>query len=194
MGDGKLKRLTAHQLMIIAQRKPVFEHAQALTGVPWQAIAAVWYRESFSVTPPKTPGGPFQFDPVPPRARLNELLKSYTKLDENERAALIGKGVNDFQAGTVFCACWLRHQSKANLSVDHSDAAIKDAFYGYNGRAWGANPDNSPYVANESDLKHDDMIIRGTIPDGHGGRKRIETIDGRPGAFAVYRQLIDSKI
>ena len=64
-----------------------------------------------------------------------------------------------------------------------------DAFYGYNGRAWGPLPTNSPYVMNNFDAQHMNMVIRGSIPDGHGGRKWIDNIDLRPGAFTVYKQL-----
>lgn len=42
---------------------------------------------------------------------------------------------------------------------------------------------------NGLDEAHKDMVLRGTVPDGKGGRKRIEIVDKRPGAFTVYKQL-----
>lgn len=192
---SNLKRLSPKEVQRIVSLKDVFTRAQFLTGVAWQAVAAVWYRESFSISPPKTPGGPFQFDPEPTDSLKRELLIAFCpSLTEVEREALVKKGVNDFAAGAIFAACWLRRKSGPNLSKDHSDAAIADAFYGYNGRAWGRNPLNSPYVANELDEAHKGMIIRGTIPDGKGGRIHIENVDARPGALTVYKQLVELNV
>lgn len=189
-----LARLNQSELDRIKKAKPIFQAVEAITGVPWQAVAAVWYRESFSVSPPDTPGGQFQFDPVPPPEKLRKYLKVFTKLSDEEANKLIAAGVNKFQSAAVFAACHMRWVSHYNLATDHSDEAMKDAFYGYNGRVFGPRPEASNYVINEFDAKHDDMMIRGTIPDGHGGRKWIRTTDHRPGAFTVYRQLIDSKL
>jgi hypothetical protein len=181
-------RLTDRQIDRIRQVKHVFEKAQNLTGVPWQAIAAVWYRESFSVTPPKTPGGPFQFDPVLNPVTQRTLLKRFTQLSDAEIERYVNKGCNDFEAGALYAACWLRLKTKPVITPDVSDDVIKDAFYGYNGRAYGS-ADRSPYVMSGFDDKHTDMVLRGTIPDGKGGRKRVEIVDKRPGAFTVYKQL-----
>lgn len=181
-------RLTDRQIDRIRQVKHVFEKAQKLTGVPWQAIAAVWYRESFSVTPPKTPGGSFQFDPIPSAQRLRGLLKQFTSLNNSQIEDYVFRGVNNFETGAVFAACWLRLKTGPVITPNASDDVIKDAFYGYNGRAYGS-ADKSPYVMNGFDDKHKDMVLRGTIPDGQGGRKRVEIVDKRPGAFTVYKQL-----
>lgn len=181
-------RLTDRQIDRIRQVKHVFEKAQTLTGVPWQAIAAVWYRESFSVTPPKTPGGPFQFDPVLNPVTQRMLLKRFTQLSDAEIEHYVNKGCNDFEAGAIYAACWLRLKTKPVITSDVSDDLIKDAFYGYNGRAYGS-ADRSPYVMNGFDSKHKEMVLRGTIPDGKGGRKLVEIVDKRPGAFTVYKQL-----
>lgn len=183
-----LLKLSDAQLERIRQVKHVFEKVEKLTRVPWQAIAAVWYRESFSVTPPKTPGGPFQFDPVLQPATIRNLLKFFTHLPAHEIEHYARKGVNDFETGALCAACWLRLKTKPIITPTVSDDVIKDALYGYNGRAYGS-ANNSPYVMNGFDEKHMDMMLRGTIPDGKGGRKRIEIIDKRPGAFTVYKQL-----
>ncbi len=185
---SQLPRLSDAQIERIRQVKHVFEKVEKLTGVPWQAVAAVWYRESFSVTSPKTPGGPFQFDPVLQPVTIHNLLKFFTKLSEFEIQQAVRKGVNDFETGALCAACWLRLKTKPVITPNVSDEVIKDAFYGYNGRAYG-NADQSPYVMNGFDEKHRDMVLRGTIPDGKGGRKRVEFVDRRPGAFTVYKQL-----
>lgn len=190
-------KLTPSQINKIKTVKPILLKAQQLTGVPWQAIAAVWYRESFSIAPPKTPGGPFQFDPIPAVAIIEGLLRTFVPLFP---ALLVEYAesmvVNDFEKAAVLAACWLRYKSKYPLAKDHSDRALKDAFYGYNGRAWGPHPESSPYVYNNFDSKHMNMVIRGSIPDPKSktGRRFISTIDKRPGAFTVYRQLINEKV
>lgn len=185
------KSLTDKEVQRIVAQKPVFQRAQQLVGVPWQAMAAIWYRESFSIAPPKTPGGPFQFDPPNPSPKiLTASLKRYIKsLSDPEIQLIVNGGVNDFHSACVLSACHLRDKAKFVLATDHSDMAIKDAFYRYNGRAWGPHPENSPYVMNNFDEAHLNMRIRGTVPDGKGGKTWIDTIDLQPGAFTVYKQL-----
>ena len=185
-------QLTQKEIDHIILEKSVFVRAESLVHVPWQAMAAIWYRESFSVTPPKTPGGPFQFDPPnPPRSQLKASLKRYiTALHESDIQQIVNDGVNVFSSACILAACHLRDKAKFVLANDHSDTAIKDAFYGYNGRAWGPHPENSPYVMNNFDTAHLNMRIRGTVPDGNGGKKWIDTVDMQPGAFTVYKQLL----
>jgi hypothetical protein len=187
--------LNQKEIQHILIEKPVFLRAQKLVKVPWQAMAAIWYRESFSVTPPKTPGGPFQFDPPnPSRSALKASLKRYIKdLADSELQQIVNGGVNDFHSACILAACHLRDKAKFVLADDHSDTAIKDAFYGYNGRAWGPHPENSPYVMNNFDAAHMNMRIRGTVPDGKSGKKWIDTIDMQPGAFTIYKQLVALK-
>jgi hypothetical protein len=194
--------LNPEQVKKIVSVKNILERAQHFTDVPWQAVAAVWYRESFSIASPITPGGPFQFDPRPPVLILGDWLVVYAGLNPDSKSDsiimhnLCTGGVNDFACAAIFAACWLCHQCRYSLKIDHSDVAIKDAFYGYNGRAWGPHPESSPYVYNNFDLLHTNMTIRGSIPDPHSktGRRFISMIDRRPGAFTVYRQLIDEKV
>lgn len=166
----------------------ILKQIQQLTGVPWQAMAGIWFRESFSIAPPKTPGGPWQFDPIPPRSAMNTLLERFALLSYSDRMAILDKGVNDFFAGGVMAACFLRTKTHSVITPKASEAVIKDALYGYNGRKYGS-ADQSPYVMNGFDQAHWQMHLRGTIPDGKGGRKWVDIIDKRPGAFTVYRQL-----
>lgn len=188
-------QLTQAQVDKILKLKPHFLKAQEAAGVPWQAVAAIWMRESGSVAPPKTPGGPFQFDPAPPAAALKSLLRQFTKLSAAEIEQIAKKGVNDFAGSAILAACFLRTKTKPILSVNAPDEVILDALWGYNGKvqksAW-----HSPYCVNGYDDAHMNMVIRGTLPDGKGGRKPVldrntgkPPLDKRPGTFTMYKQL-----
>lgn len=167
---------------------PTLKQIQGATHVPWQMLAGVWYRESFSVTPPKTPGGPWQFDPIPEEATLKSWLFKYTNLTVEEQEAYLHLGVSDFAHGGMFAACLLQAKVKGKLLTNSRDDLVKDALWGYNGRAYGS-ADKSPYVMCGYDAAHYPMRLRGTIPDGKGGRKKIDIEDRRPGAFTIYKQL-----
>ena len=190
-----LVRLTATQIKKIKDNKATFQKAQDLTGVPWQAVAALWFRESFSVAPPDRVGGQFQFDPPLTAVQMRLLLTKFTKLDAAGRDAIITAGQEHFASAAVLAACFLRNKAKAILSQDHSDEAIKDAFYGYNGRKYGG-VDKSPYVMSQYSEAFANMRIRGTVPDKKNPKIKVwvDTPDNRPGAFTVYRQLVDAKV
>lgn len=181
--------LTKQQLDYIFDFKHVFLKVQDATGVPWEAVAGIWTRESFSVASPRTPGGPFQFDPPLDFEAIAKLLHQYTNLDAATITAMSKKGINDFETAAYCCACWLRKNCKPVLKPASPDADIRDAIYGYNGRSYGS-VFNSPYVMNGFDEQHKDMHLRGTIPiPGSDRRKQIDIIDKRPGAFTVYKML-----
>ncbi|MBA3993401.1 MAG: hypothetical protein C0469_07725 [Cyanobacteria bacterium DS2.3.42] len=192
-----LKRLTQSEINKIAAQKPIFQRAQDLTGVPWRAIATIWYRETFSVAPPThRVGGQFQFDPPPSDESLMYLLHNYTKVPTMaEKEALVKSGIEYFTSAAIFAACWLRHKSKFVLTIAATDEHIKDAFYGYNGRAY-KDADHSPYVMNYFDEDHYEMRIYGTVRDAKGNNIRLKDKDGKDGvpnkqigAFVVYKQL-----
>jgi hypothetical protein len=109
---GCILALSDKEIERVIKASAVTKRAQELTQVPWEVIAAIWYRESFSMAPQKTPGGPFQFDPVPTPQVLKNLLRRFTTLADHEGEHFIRKGVDDFEAGAVFAACWLRRKSK----------------------------------------------------------------------------------
>lgn len=188
-------QLNASQVAKIKSQLPVFKTVEDATGVPWEMVAACWFRESLSVTPPKTPGGPFQFDPAPSESTIRMLLENYCvkEVTQELKDHIVEAGVNVFESAALLCACWLRHKVKPVITPDAPDDVVKDAFWGYNGRAYGS-ADKSPYVMNGYSSRHmgpdgRGMVLRGSIPDGHGGRRQIVTTDGRPGAFTVYKQL-----
>lgn len=168
----------------------MFEYVQLVTGVPWEALAAVWYRESYSVALPKRPGGCFQFDP--PTRTLEwkaEMLRRFTiGLTEKQREKLIATFGKDFTGDAIWAACVMRNNCKPVITPRASDAVVKDALYGYNGRAYGG-VDRSPYVMNGFDAAHDDMRVKGTVRRADGSNEWVDVVDQKCGAFVVYKQL-----
>jgi len=110
--------LDASEIQHILVEKSIFLQAEKYSGVPWQAMAAIWYRESFSTAPPKTPGGQFQFDPPDPAISfLKALLVQYTTdLSADEIQVIANQGVNNFSSACVLAACHLRQVAKFNLA------------------------------------------------------------------------------
>lgn len=186
-------RLAPAQLLKLRSQQSHFEKVESCTGVPWEALAAIWYRESMSVASPVTLGGPFQFDPPPPPAHLLGLLHRFApSLTDKEKHDLVSKGVNDFYAASYFAACHARAHCNPKITPNSPDEDIIDLFWGYNGKKFG-NPRKSFYVYNGFDNNHM-LRIKGTLPivDKAGkviGRKRIDKADPRAGAFVVYKQL-----
>lgn len=183
-----LLKLNPSEVKRVQNVYPTLKVIQNATDVPWQMLAAVWVRESFSISPPKTPGGPWQFDPPPSGNRIRYYLEEFTTLNQDQKLNVMKFGINNFFAGGVLAACHLQAKVDGRLTIDSVDDLIKYAFWAYNGKAYGA-ADKSPYVMNGFDAKHKDMRIIGTVPDGRGGRIKINNIDERPGAFVVYTQL-----
>ncbi len=183
-------QLNPTEVQKVFVQRATLQRGENLVKVPWQALAAIWYRESFSTDSPAVAGGPFQFDPVPAPSQLQTMLQRYVEiLTANQIQELVNQGVEEFASACIFAACHLRDVCRYDLAVDKSDDAIKDAFYGYNGRAYGSSPNDSPYVMNNFDSAHSNMHIIGTLP-ANGGRIHVDTIDLRPGAFTVYKQLL----
>jgi hypothetical protein len=184
------KGLSVGQLEQIKKGLPTLKKIQTITGVPWEAMAGIWFREGLHMSAPKTPGGPWQFDPVPSPGVLRGLLDRFTALSADEKAELVRYGVNNFYSGGVFAACLFRLKTGPRVFPGCPDSTIKDAMWGYNGRAkYHGSADGSPYVMNGYDEKHWHMRLIGSVPIKGGGRKRVDFPDERPGAFTVYKQL-----
>ncbi len=181
--------LTKGQLEYLIGLKHVFVKAQDLTEVPWQLLAGIWTRESFSVAPPKTPGGPMQFDPPLSQPEIHELLYRFSKLKMDDIDLYVKKGANDFETAILCAACFLLKKMNNHIKTD---TEVMIAAWRYNGIV-GKDPTYSPYVYNGFDANHNGMHLVGTIPDGHGGRENINIVDHRPGAFTVYMQLVTMK-
>jgi hypothetical protein len=205
---GSLARLSDAELETIKANKAPLLAAQEVVKVPWQMLAAVWYREHGLTMG----NNPFQFDPPPTHQKIIGLLQSYTDYKPTRYS------IDDFPFAAILAACELRSKCRYPLVIvrafqppfpddfkigdtpsalkavqvitqNTSDEAVADAFYGYNGRAYGDNPLNSPYVANELDELHHNMHFR-----GEDNGKWIDIIDTRPGALVVYNQLIQQNV
>jgi hypothetical protein len=161
--------------------------AESITKIHWQAIAAVWFRESSW----QNIRNPFQFDPIPSWKFICSLVEEY--IEPVYLSEIKPMWLHDFPSAAIIAGCWLRHKCRYIIPPTNPDildeTIYADAFYGYNGRAFGADPLNSPYVANMLDSLHMDMHFRGTV-----NGKWIDIIDKRPGALTVYRQLIRESI
>ncbi len=169
----------------INKLKPDYVKAAEATKVPWQLLAAVHYREANNNPSQDLQagnpigGGGGQFANYPHGAP-----KSVEQSAEYAAEELI----SDAKSGVV----------KKPINVANPDPnAIKDALFGYNGRAsvyadqaaaLGFNKntqpfEGSPYVMNNADGKHKNMKI---ITHDFGG---LDGVDSRFGAFVIYSKL-----
>lgn len=181
----------------INNNKSVYKEAASKTGVPWELIAAVHYRETNNSTfNPYNGQGLFQL------YTLNQTEGLYFQAGETTRA--------EFLEQTILAANFL--QSKATnvytttpiitarkLRSDETDLnLIKNTLFSYNGRATayanqaaklGYNKtthpfEGSPYVMNQFDC---DRLAMGIIQ--YDGSSTISIEDPRMGAFTLYAKL-----
>lgn len=162
------------------------------TGVPWEMLAAIHYRETnFSHTNPSNGQGVFQFvngdgGPYPAGAVSDAEFIRQLKFMANK---LQGDYVNRGSAPRE------RRQLVAN---EQNVAIVKDTLFSYNGRAavytnqaghFGYNPttqpyEGSPYVMNRFDCPRARM---GIVTRDYGAG--IDGADARYGAFTVFARL-----
>lgn len=161
-------RLTEREMEKILANYPVYKKAADRAGIPWQMLAAVHFRESSLSTVTRPFGGPFQFTPP------------------------LRQGEERFEIGASLAASFLQNKSGGRLTSETTNPEIiKDAFWGYNGRAYGS-AENSPYVMSHSDESHRNMRIRGTVLGRNGERIRVDTVDKRVGAYPYYLELMQA--
>lgn len=159
------------------QNMATYKAAAAENGVPWEMIAALHYREhTFGRSDPNGEG-PFQ------------LTTYYNQIQSGNPPTYKGKPVTmaeirDFGTSARLAADILKQKTGGGLSASPSDATVKDAFWGYNGRAYGS-ADRSPYVMNNFDDQHKRMRISGFVR----GVGQISATDTKDGAFTVYYLL-----
>lgn len=177
------KGLPVFKIRRIQEAYPVFKDVQKATNVPWWALAAVWMRETGRFKYTGNSGGPFQFDPPPSSEARRSMLAEYTDLPDEKINEIVGKGVMDFKAAAMLAAAFLQHKMGGTITLDSGDDEIKEAFWRYNGTAYGG-PEYSPYVMNFYSSSHKEMRIVGTIEG-----KPVNVIDQNPGAYTMYCQL-----
>jgi hypothetical protein len=171
----------------IEKLQPEYEKASKATGVPWQLLAAIHYREANnSPTQDLQAGNPIGG----PYAQSSTDYIKYGHPDSIEQSAEIAaKHLIASATGGIV-------KKPINTSSPDSEA-IKDVLFSYNGRAsayaqqaasLGFDPvkqpyEGSPYVMNNFDSVHKDMKI---ITIDHGAP---DAVDSRFGAFTVYARL-----
>lgn len=186
--------LTEVQLEKVRTNIDTYKWAANAVSIPWEMLPAVHFRErNLDILP-----NPYQFDPASrwTSSWIHDLLMHYSSLHEADIVKLASAGINDFKTASLCAAAWLVKGCPMRLDMSHTaDNVIKEAFYSYNGRAYGS-ANNSPYVMNGFDEKHYPMLIVGSVEDPHSPtkRKKISTEDRRPGAFVVYKQLQSLKL
>lgn len=165
--------------------KPVYQKVEAATKVPWQLIAAVHYREANNDPTKDLQSGNPIGGPYP--AYASYPYGKPTTIDDSALFAakqLIAEASN----GVV---------KKSILMPNPDMETIKDALFGYNGRAAAyatqaatlgfsatSQPyEGSPYVMNNYDKVHTNMKII-TVDFG-----APDAVDTRLGAFTVYAKL-----
>jgi hypothetical protein len=179
--------LPADIIANIKKLQPDYQKAGQATGVPWQLLAAIHYRESNNnpnsdLQAGNPIGGPYT------QSSTDYTRYGYPRTME-ESAEIAAKHLIASAKGGVV---------KLPINVASPDAdAIKDTLYSYNGRAsqyaqqaedLGFDPtkqpyEGSPYVMNNYDELHKNMKI---ITTDHGP---LDGIDTRFGAFTVYARL-----
>jgi hypothetical protein len=171
----------------INKLQSVYQQAAQATGVPWQLLAAVHYREAGNspnqdLQAGNPIGGPY-----------NAFSGDYTTYGHpktlEESAEIAAKHLIASANGGIV---------NKPINVDAPDPeAIKDVLFSYNGRAeayaqqaatLGFDPktqpyEGSPYVMNNFDQVHRNMKI---ITHDFGG---LDGVDTRFGAFTIYSKL-----
>lgn len=152
-----------------------------LTNIRPEVMCGIWYRESNF----KLINNPFQFDPPLPVSQQEEILNAYG-------ANHLTGAARDVALATGFLEhkCVIPNEIKG---LAPNQPILADAYYGYNGRAFGKAYENSPYVYNGYDDHHFPMTFIGTEPDPKNPKNRIKVTieDRRPGALVVYLQLMN---
>lgn len=171
----------------INKSKAAYIQASQATGVPWQLIAAVHYREASNnpaqdIQAGNPFGGPYKQESTDYGNGYPQNLEQSAEIAAKHLIAVSSSGV-----------------VKKPVNIPSPDPeAVKDTLYSYNGRAptyadqaarLGFNRDTQPYegsayVMNNFDSRHTGMMA---ISKDHGP---ADTIDSRLGAFTFYYRLI----
>lgn len=152
---------------------PTYMAASNQTGVPWQYLAAIDYRENNNNPDASMLGG----EPLGTKATDSNNTPQ-TKLE----SILIG--ISILKAKEPIYGV---DPTKSNLTVDQ----LKQMFVTYNRgtlyKAAGVDPDKSPYVMNNYDETHTNMMWPNNAAEPPAMRGLVEY--GRLGAFTVLSRL-----
>jgi hypothetical protein len=171
----------------INQSQSAYEQAAQATGVPWQVLAAIHYRENSNnpngdLQAGNPIGGPYTHSSTDyAKYGYPKSLEQSAEIAAKHLIATVGSGAVN---------------KPVNVPSPDSEG-LKDALYSYNGRAsayaqqaqdLGFNPqtqpyEGSPYVMNNFDQVHKNMKI---ITQDNGP---LDGIDTRFGAYTIYSKL-----
>lgn len=175
----------------VEKNKPFYLKTSKKTGVPWEMLAAIHYRETnFSHTNPYNKQGIFQFvngdgGPYPPGPVSDEnFQKQLDYMASRVQSDYVYRGSLDYTKRKL-------------LPNEPDDFRVQDTLFSYNGRAtvyanqakiFGFNSSTqpyqgSPYVMNMFDCARANM---GQITRDYGS---LDGIDSRYGAFTLYARL-----
>ena len=171
--DGTLSVVAKSPSLInlINQNMDIYRRAAAETNVPWEALAAIHYREA-TLDPGHSIGS-------------GEPLGGYNR----DQGRVVGSTLYET---AIFAGNHLQSKVGGHLTQDTTDGELlKDAFFGYNGRApsyarqatamgFDKPYEGSPYVMSNFDKRHTGM---GLIGIDHGP---IDKTDYRDGAYTVF--------
>lgn len=177
------------QITLINTNQPFYEEAAKEVGIPWQMIAVIHLRESGLGR--ENPGNG------------QGIYQDYAKSNGPYPAGPVDDA--EFTRQTKWAAAFLKNKASEPAKLATGDEGqVKDAFYGYNGRAgvyetqakalgFSNGYDGSPYVMNRADSKRDPKVN----PTGWGQIKSdggsIEyPANNGYGAFVIYQALAGS--
>ncbi len=182
----------------IDQHRQLAMEVQAATGVPWDVVLAVWFREHRFGYGEHLNDGPFQLYSIrvrddgserpmeERRAMARRLLEKYaTGLTPAQIDAFMkGDPVKSWPAAAYLFGAYIQDKMGGRLTPDASDEMIKEALWRFNGVAYGA-AENSPYVYNGANSQKAGLRIRGYLDDG----SYINRIDTTIGVFPYLTML-----
>ena len=196
------------QMELIKKFQPIYEQAAKETNIPWQLFAVIHIRESVLADyNPENGQGIYQ-----DYEGAGAIPGEYTRPDGKPGYLPSGgKAVSDkeFLRQTIYAGTIIKQKAgdKFSLVQKGDPDAIKDMFFGYNGRAakyveqaknLGFSEDKgyegSPYVMNRADAKRDPTVDP-TKSNNTWGQVKVDNgpveypANGDYGAFVMYAAL-----
>jgi len=183
-----------------------YKNAAKLTNIPWQALAAIHFREAEFARTVKEPGGPFQLDPGGEKNDLNKRCWDYTVKVCKKYGAKATDINTNFDSAALVGAHEFVSKPGASLYDDKGNPIrenIADRMFSYNGRSKHYSENEqvghgnttpawewSPYVNNNPNMGRVLKIVATQLND-KGERITIAgTPDPRPGSIIIYDELM----
>ena len=178
--------------------------ATVVGGMKWEALVPIHFREASLGYKVKRLGGIYQLEHGVPADQTAEAIRKHVTEVCNRYGIAYADIESNYHLASVVAADELKSKAHGAMLVNGvmDEAVLADAYWGYNGRSNYHTPDGtkdperkhwsySPYVSNDP-LRGVQFRLKGTVPDANapGGRRHIDTLDPRPGALILYRELI----